>query len=391
MGTWAKATKQSSKMVVGQKHCYVCDTDKVGREGFSKHMNSHSDELKKFRFSNNTRDCCRTACKICGSVFPLSRMREHTKSVHQLQIGEYKAKYQQTFFDIEEKVFHRCGVCSLPLLLDSDVIASHLNGNKASHNLSHGEYNKTYMQTAHSRGSFVGPSRAKVVSPSSVSTAKGVSPSSVSKANIVSPSSVSKTKLAAPVSAKVVSPSSTKVAPPSSAKVVSPSSAKVLAPSSAKVVPRSSVSKAKVVTSSSVKPASVVGASVVDSLTSIYPMVKVTAVQEVTRQETVAEEKVVQQLMEVDMEDMEVDTTLDTTLDTTELDILGDDDGDVEEKVDQEQLRLTIKEFRELVTNIHSNEPPQSYPTIEMLLKMDSYSEEDTLDTLKYYSKNGLL
>merc|ERR1712129_422182 len=112
---------------------------------------------------------------------------------------------------------------------------------------------------------------------------------------------------------------------------------------------------------------------------------------EVTRQETVAEERIIQQLMEVDMEDMEVDTTLDTTLDTTELDILGDDDGDVEEKVDQEQLRLTIKEFRELVTKIHSNEPPQSYPTIEMLLKMDSYSEEDTLDTLKYCSKNGLL
>merc|ERR1712129_605681 len=191
MGTRAQATKQSTKMgktVFGQRHCYVCDTDKVGREGFSKHMNSHSDELKKFRFSNNTRDCCRTACKICGSVFPLSRMREHTKSVHQLQIGEYKAKYQQTFFDIEEKVFHRCGVCSLPLLLDSDVIASHLNGNKASHNLSHGEYNKSYMQTAHSRGNFVGPSKA-TVSPSSVSTAKGVSPSSVSKTKVVSQSS----------------------------------------------------------------------------------------------------------------------------------------------------------------------------------------------------------
>merc|ERR1712129_531444 len=396
MGTWAKATKQSSKMVVGQKHCYVCDTDKVGREGFSKHMNSHSDELKKFRFSNNTRDCCRTACKICGSVLVLSRMREHTKSVHQLQIGEYKAKYQQTFFDIEEKVFHRCGVCSLPLLLDSDVIASHLNGNRVSHKMSHGEYNKAYMQTARS---FVGPSKAAGVSPSSDSSAKGVSPSSVSRAIVDSQSSVSKTKLVAPVSAKVVSPSFAKLVSPSSAKtvvpspakVVVPSSPKVVVPSSAKVVPRSSVSKAKVVSPSSVKAASVVGASVVDSLTSIYPTVKVTAVQEVTRQETVAEEKVIQQLMEVDMEDMEVDTTLDTTLDTTELDILGDDDGDVEEKVDQEQLRLTIKEFRELVTNIHSNEPPQSYPTIEMLLKMDSYSEEDTLDTLKYYSKNGLL
>merc|ERR1712129_585411 len=196
MGTRAQATKQSTKMgktVFGQRHCYVCDTDKVGREGFSKHMNSHADELKNFRFSNNTRDCCRTACKICGSVFPLSRMREHTKSVHQLQIGEYKTKYQQTFFDIKEKVFHRCGVCSLPLLLDSDVIASHLNGNRVSHKMSHGEYNKAYMQTARS---FVGPSKAA-----------GVSPSSVSRAIVDSQSSVSKTKLVAPVSAKVVSPS----------------------------------------------------------------------------------------------------------------------------------------------------------------------------------------
>ena len=60
-------------------------------------------------------------------------------------ITEYKKKYNQEYFDIVEKVFHKCGLCQLPILLDSDMVASHLHSNKATHNMSHKEYNLKYM------------------------------------------------------------------------------------------------------------------------------------------------------------------------------------------------------------------------------------------------------
>jgi hypothetical protein len=34
-------------------------------------------------------------------------MRAHTKKEHGMQITEYKAKFNQFFYDIVEKVFHR--------------------------------------------------------------------------------------------------------------------------------------------------------------------------------------------------------------------------------------------------------------------------------------------
>ena len=71
------------------------------------HMDDHSEELKKYKFSNNMIDCCKTACKLCGQMFPLQALRNHTKINHGMQITEYKTKYNQSFFDIVEKVFHR--------------------------------------------------------------------------------------------------------------------------------------------------------------------------------------------------------------------------------------------------------------------------------------------
>ena len=77
---------------------------------------------------------------------PIQRMRGHTKSEHKMVITEYRAKYNQNFFDLVEKIFHECGICSEPLLLDSDIISSHLNSNKNSHKMTHRVYNETFMQ-----------------------------------------------------------------------------------------------------------------------------------------------------------------------------------------------------------------------------------------------------
>ena len=131
---------------MGLGRCYVCDkTCDLDMKTFALHMKDHSEELKKFRFSNNTLDYCRSACKICGEALPLTRMREHTKKRHEMVITEYKKKFNQSYYDIIEKVFHKCGICELPVLFDSDIISSHLSGNGKAHNISHKEYNLKFM------------------------------------------------------------------------------------------------------------------------------------------------------------------------------------------------------------------------------------------------------
>ena len=121
----------------------MCDADNVEKKAFAQHVKDHSQE--RLKFSNSTIDYCRTLCKICGKALQITTMRQHTKNDHNMVITEYKKKYNQEYFDIVEKVFHKCGLCQLPILLDSDVVASHLHSNKATHNMSHKEYNLKFM------------------------------------------------------------------------------------------------------------------------------------------------------------------------------------------------------------------------------------------------------
>ena len=130
-------------MGIGTKHCYVCDTD-VNKDVFKTHQDDHKDILKTMKFSNNTNDSARTACKICGKVFQVPRMRGHTKSAHGMVITEYKSKFNQHYYDLVEKVLHQCGICGEILLLDGDVIAHHLY-KKVSHSISHKDYNAKYL------------------------------------------------------------------------------------------------------------------------------------------------------------------------------------------------------------------------------------------------------
>ena len=128
---------------MGTGHCYVCDHDVDSKTSFPQHMKEHSEDLKRFRFSNNTVDYCKSLCKVCGEAFPLTRMRDHTKKRHEMVITEYKKKFNQSYYDIIEKVFHKCGICELPLIFDSDVIATHLH----VHSITHKEYNLKYVVT----------------------------------------------------------------------------------------------------------------------------------------------------------------------------------------------------------------------------------------------------
>merc|ERR1719318_77242 len=42
------------------------------------------------------KDACKTACKVCGQVFPLQRLRGHTKAAHGMVITEYKSSFPIT-------------------------------------------------------------------------------------------------------------------------------------------------------------------------------------------------------------------------------------------------------------------------------------------------------
>ena len=96
--------------------------------------------------SNDLADYVLVECQICGLHKPMTFLRGHTKSAHNMTITEYKEKFGANL-EIVEKVLHRCGICQDLILLDSDRIAHHLK--KPGHNISHKNYAAKY--TVHTK------------------------------------------------------------------------------------------------------------------------------------------------------------------------------------------------------------------------------------------------
>jgi len=128
------------------KYCYFCDSQ-INKSVFREHQENHADVLETVRFSNDMKLACKSKCKICGKIEKINNMRIHTKSKHGMVITEYKEKFNQHYFDLVEKILHKCGVCEELLLLDSDCIAHHLSNNKATHGLTHAQYNAKFIVT----------------------------------------------------------------------------------------------------------------------------------------------------------------------------------------------------------------------------------------------------
>ena len=87
------------------RRCYVCEKE-VEMEGTMKeHMKKkHTGGTKvQFRFSNSLADVCKTACKLCGKVLPLQRMRIHTKEKHGMGITVYKTNFKQVIQDHQNR------------------------------------------------------------------------------------------------------------------------------------------------------------------------------------------------------------------------------------------------------------------------------------------------
>ena len=101
----------------------------------------HEAEIMTLKMSNDTRDSVLTNCKICKHPVRLQAMRTHTKTKHDVNITDYKKKYnQQDFYDPIEIVLHKCGFCGEYLLLDSDAMSEHLKIKKKK--LENGPRNK---------------------------------------------------------------------------------------------------------------------------------------------------------------------------------------------------------------------------------------------------------
>merc|ERR1719450_233983 len=93
--------------------------------------------------SNDIADYTCVECQICEAHIPMTRLRTHTKSHHQMTITEYKERFGTELIPVEV-VWHRCGVCSDLVMLDSDHIAVHLK--RGGHpRITHKDYNDQYM------------------------------------------------------------------------------------------------------------------------------------------------------------------------------------------------------------------------------------------------------
>ena len=103
----------------------------------------------KIKLSNDMSDACKTPCKLCNQEVKLFAMRNHTKTIHNMSISEYKSKFGKEY-EIIEKVYHKCRICGKIILLCSDSVAEHLKtlGHKLKDpngSTTHKNYNEKYM------------------------------------------------------------------------------------------------------------------------------------------------------------------------------------------------------------------------------------------------------
>jgi len=124
----------------------VANEDKAKIQSKKKEDTQNDDitilDNSEMKFSNSMKDVVRTKCQICKETVKMTGLRGHTKSSHKLAIADYKQKYGHPKKHIIEKIYHKCGLCNEPILLDSDEVAKHL---LKYHKITHGDYNRKYM------------------------------------------------------------------------------------------------------------------------------------------------------------------------------------------------------------------------------------------------------
>ena len=95
-------------------------------------------------FSNNKKDFCKVECKICGGVKQVSSMYYHVTRAHKMRIQDYNSKHGRYTARnlLTTTVYHRCGVCNMELLFDSQSISNHVI---KKHNMGVAAYSKQFL------------------------------------------------------------------------------------------------------------------------------------------------------------------------------------------------------------------------------------------------------
>ena len=76
-------------------------------------------------YSNDLSEEVETLCKICSKTVRVSKMRHHTVNTHKINIKTYKERFGNHKQDLVREVYHKCGICEVDILLDSDYIKNH--------------------------------------------------------------------------------------------------------------------------------------------------------------------------------------------------------------------------------------------------------------------------
>ena len=324
-------------------------------------MESHSEDLKNFRFSNDPSDCCKTLCKICGHGFPLTAMRSHTRAKHGMVITEYKTKFNQTLYDIIEKVFHRCGICQNPILMDGDSIAAHLGSNKSTHQITHKAYNEKFFIRNSNVATTAPPQRKAKLPQKTPMTSR---PPLMQIVNTIGHGSNPALLVPAPTQKKMPPMQ----IPSHLAISIVPS---VLAKASpAKLSPMNNISE--------------------------YPQLKVKSLEELMApvnkpsdrmnvQETKMDEKG-EEHMEDDADTDSEEERFSEDDDNVDDDPLNDSIHTAVRKILNPVASESIQRFRSFIGQITKDgETPPSYPAIEKILEMDTSSEETILEAVMEY------
>ena len=124
------------------KHCYMCEKEfKIGNE-FKDHWRSHGSDTK---VSNSLKDSCKIQCNICEKSFNFSSFRLHITREHEISQRNYKKRYNLKSFVLSEKFLHRCALCNIFLLLDSERLRNHIQVKHKDDNVTWQKYQFLHM------------------------------------------------------------------------------------------------------------------------------------------------------------------------------------------------------------------------------------------------------
>ena len=134
--------------------------DPQSRRTVQHFSNGHLERVQEkdedgYLISNDLADYMLVECQICNLHKPMTQLRSHTKAAHGITITEYKSQFGSELEPVEP-VYHRCGICSQIIFLDSDAVAVHLKSG-GHPRITHKDYNDTFMVDTRSSRQYVTP------------------------------------------------------------------------------------------------------------------------------------------------------------------------------------------------------------------------------------------